>query len=642
MTSKIRILSEHTINKIAAGEVIENPASVVKELVENSIDSGASEICVEIKGGGRQLIRVSDNGSGMGSDDALLCLERHATSKIREVEDIYSIHTMGFRGEAVPSIASISKFTILTSLSGAEEGTMVMVEGGNILQTCPVARHPGTTIEVKSLFFNIPVRKKFQKSPMHDSNEIFKLFSNIALGNPHIKFQLISNQETLLLTPSYPQNSSLQEKLQQRIASVLGDDFLSGLCPIEGMENDFKLAGFIGLPSFTRHNRTGQHLFINQRAVLSPLVSFAVRDGYGTALMTNRHPVYVLHLTLPGGLIDVNVHPQKREVRLRQEQAIRDMIIRSVEQALRQTGSFSLDGLAGYPENMAENSAPSYTSLAPTFCTPSPSTSYWIEKPQPDASFEMPPQVPFPEKKPLSESLEPTFFTKNSEYLPLFNSKEVSAKMAVAESPVFFSAQPLHVTVLTTLKQYILLDGMGLCGKEGLCLVDQRAAHARVIYEKLLNYAQTDKDGTLEHFEAQNLLIPYTFETTPIEARVLVEQIDYLNRIGIGIHQSAPNAFSIDAIPQIFGNSDLSQLISNIVQSMRETGDQSGFKKEREKQIALAASRAAISQNKRLSIEEAQALINQLIRCQTPSQSPLGRPTWIQIGYEELSKRFQG
>ena len=342
MPSKIRVLTENTINKIAAGEVIENPSSVVKELIENSLDAGASDICVEITGGGRQLIRVTDNGYGMNSDDAVLCLERHATSKIREVEDINDITTMGFRGEAIPSIAAISKFTLLTCPapeSGSDpKASMVIVDGGQLVKCCSAERSQGTTIEVKSLFFNVPVRRKFQKSPANDANEILKVMSILSLGNPNIKFKLISHHETLLVAP-VSRAESFFDIMRERIALTLGNEFGGAMLPLEVESDDCSIRGFIGKPHYNRHNRTGQYLFINQRPVFSPLISSLIREGYGTTLGTHRHPVFVLHLTLPGSLIDVNVHPQKREVRLRQEEIIRRVVLQGVERALQQMPS---------------------------------------------------------------------------------------------------------------------------------------------------------------------------------------------------------------------------------------------------------------------------------------------------------------
>ena len=230
-SSKIRVLDEHTINKMAAGEVIESPASVVKELVENSLDAQATDICVEIKSGGRQLIRVTDNGCGMNPDDALLCLERHATSKIKEVEDIQSIFTMGFRGEAIPSIASISKFILLTCAQEGK-GTLLIVEGGKIIQCGEAVRSQGTTIEVKSLFFNVPVRKKFQKSPAYDANEILKIITILSLGHPHVKFQMIDNEKSVLQT-GMPIETDFKEQMKDRIATVLGAEFIKACSPLD-------------------------------------------------------------------------------------------------------------------------------------------------------------------------------------------------------------------------------------------------------------------------------------------------------------------------------------------------------------------------------------------------------------------------
>ena len=338
---RIRVLSDQTINKIAAGEVIENPASVVKELVENSLDAGATTICVEIQEGGRQLIRISDDGSGMSHDDALLCLERHATSKISEVEDIEALVTMGFRGEAIPSIAAISKFTLLTASRSAQEGnaadkgTLITVEGGRLISSSPAARSPGTTIEVKSLFFNVPVRRKFQKSPSFDAQEILKMLGFLALAYPTVQFELISDQKTVLKTPSLSSNLSFIDLLNKRLESVLGKEYAAGLIPLTFQHDFCELIGYIGSPTSHKPNRSGQHLFINQRLVVSPLISSAIREGYDTMLPTNRYPTFVLHLRLKGNLLDVNVHPQKKEVRLRQEAQLKETIIHAVQSALR-------------------------------------------------------------------------------------------------------------------------------------------------------------------------------------------------------------------------------------------------------------------------------------------------------------------
>ena len=561
MPSKIRVLDEITINKIAAGEVIQNPASVVKELVENTIDAGSTDICVEIKGGGRQLIRVTDNGCGMNQDDALLCLERHATSKIREIDDIHALVTMGFRGEAVPSIASISKFTLLTCHE--TKGTLIIVDGGKIIKCSEAARDPGTTIEVKSLFFNVPVRKKFQRSPTYDANEILKVITIQALGHPEIKFQLISNQQSILLTRS-------QEKLGERISSVLGSDYS---CQVDFKKGDFHIQGYIGLPDNTRHNRTGQFLFINKRAVFSPLINFAIKDGYGTSLPTNRHPVYVLHLTMPGSLVDVNVHPQKREVRLRQEQMLKETIFQAVDQALQQVGvSFSFE-------------KPDVTLLPMETAAPP------FELPK----FEPPPVEKYPQ----------TF-----------------------EQPQFFSEeiQPYIPRVIATLPRFLLLED-----EKGLQLVDQKAARSRIIYEKVLRC----------DLPVQTLLIPHTFEVSSIETARLKDYLDDLNRMGIQIEEFGPNTFVIHALPQFFDQADIKSLVMEIVNSLHEFQDEKVLEKEKEKWLALSASRATLGPNKKLSLGEAQSLVAQLMQCEKPSLCPKGKPTMKLITSEEMTKLFE-
>lgn len=616
MPSKIRVLDEHTINKIAAGEVIENPASVVKELVENSMDAGATEICVEIKGGGRQLIRITDNGSGMNSDDALLCFERHATSKIKELEDIHSIFTMGFRGEAVPSIASISKFTLMTcpKLEGNVEvnGTMVIVDGGKIVQCCPISRAPGTTIEVKSLFFNVPVRKKFQKSPTYDANEILKVLNCMALGNPTIKFELISDQKTYLKTLP-EQVIDFQNTLKHRVNEILGNEYSSLTFPVEIKQGDYSLQGLVGAPEYTRPNRTGQFLFINRRAVVSPLVSFAIRDGFGSSLPSNRHPVFVLHLTMPGTLVDVNVHPQKREVRLRHELVLKEMLMKAVRNGLQCSGPTLLTSqLNDFPP-------PSLESFdSPQLFTNKFNSSFF------DTSFSHEPTI-------LPQRPERTMFSENPPLPPTATSM-VTPNLFPQPHP-----SKLPPRVLSTIKNYIITEPFANKNEEpaedGFCVVDQRAAHSRIIFERLL---QKKNPVSL-----QTLLIPFTFECTPMESRILLDQLEQLQCLGLHLRQSGPNSFLIETIPVIFGNTDMQTFISEMISSISENGYHKVVKAEQERQIALAASRAAVSQKRRLTIEEAQSLINQLMQCENHFQCPQGKPALIFINSAEMSKRFQ-
>jgi DNA mismatch repair protein MutL len=574
MTAAIRLLDEQTINQIAAGEVIENPSSVVKELVENSLDAGADAITVEIRSGGRQLIRITDNGIGMTGEDAKLCLERHATSKIREIDDIHALHTMGFRGEALPSIASISKMTIVTRHREEEKGSLVQIEGGRIVQHSPAERDSGTTIEVCSLFYNVPVRKKFQRSPANDANEVHKAICSLALANPSIKFTLISQGKSLLKT-TVSNEKSFQGQLKERITEVLGKEFVIGLCPLEMRHGETVLQGFIGLPPFNRHNRTGQHLLINGRVVFSPLISYAVKEGYGTAINANRHPVFVLHLTLPGDEVDVNVHPQKKEVRLRHSLPLKDLIINAVEKSLSQ-------------EELEETTTPIGFSSRPSF------------------SYD-----PQPEK-----------FIPSIDWM-LKETPSINEKM---ETATLFKPEPVKETakVIATIPGYLLMQS----GDGTFKWMNQRAAHARILFELL----------DTQHLPAlpiQQLLIPLTIDLPPTEAAAIQTQLDVLEKWGLGIREFGPHSFSIDAIPQLWEENEIERLLHEIAE---ETGSLS---RPDNKKLIQRVVRSALSTRKRLSHNEAQNLINQLVKCRSPDFCPFGKPTMVEIKQEEIAKLFE-
>lgn len=597
MPCKIRVLDEHTINKIAAGEVIENPASVVKELVENAIDAGASEICVEIRGGGRQLIRITDNGCGMNPDDALLCLERHATSKIKQVEDIAAIGTMGFRGEAIPSIAAISKFTIMTSSKEGPEGqgTMVVVEGGKIIKCTPIVRSAGTTIEVKTLFFNVPVRRKFQKSPAYDQNEIEKVLNNIALGYPEIQFQLIGEQKTLLKTPQVD-DKTFEGIFRQRVKDILGHDFCSESVYVQSEKKEFTVKGFIGVPSAHRHNRSGQYLFVNQRAISSPLISYAIREGYGHVLPAQRHPIFALHLSLAGDLVDVNVHPQKKEVRFRREQELKESLIQVVREAVQK-------GFSDVALQETKWMVPLPWERAESFCPPMPDldvSTLSVPEVVPPAKIELKQE---PEKKEVR-----------------FQENLVLEKKSLPR-------------ILGVIKGYILIESLPNRSSTGVCLVDQRAAHARVLFEQILK-------GT-DQAAQQALLVPYSFQTSQTQEKALLENLESLHQLGISIRQSGPKAFLLDAIAPAFEKIDLTTFIQELLTNLADEVELSAIKQEKIKKVAMMASRVSINKNATLSFLEAEKLFQQLMECQMPYQCPSGHPTMANITDDELSRRFK-
>jgi DNA mismatch repair protein MutL len=580
MTKRIRVLDDATINKIAAGEVIENPSSVVKELVENALDAGAHDIHIEIQCGGRQLIRVVDNGCGMARDDALLSLERYATSKIRQVEDLTDLLTMGFRGEALPSIAAISKLTLLTSIPGASEGTLILAEGGRLLRCCGAAREPGTTVEIKALFFNVPVRQKFQRSPAYDTTAIQKVVALQSLSHPEVRFTLISDQKSLLIAPAATSAGAL-DRLRQRVGAVLGADFVDSAMPFEVATDELKVCGLLSLPTTHRPNRGGQYLMINQRAVTSMLVSMAIRDGYGTALPVQRYPAFVLNLTVPGDLLDVNVHPQKSEVRLRNEQALRDFLRTGVSRALQREGppAFSIN-VGSMPLFVGESTLPP---------------------------------------------------------LPWELSVPSSAKEVAPEARLV----PKNSTpqVLVTLPGYVLLDPKTTqhleADKPGLWILDQRTAHHRILYERLVVQEQS------RLVEIEQLFIPMTLPLNDIERNAALEALPELQRLGFQIEPFGPSSLCLRAIPCEFRGIELKDLVLQLVQELRDYQSQGLIHAERCKNLAWKASQAALTRQRQLSLGEASQLVTELFRCENPYQCPHGHVTLTCLHSQRFAKLFQ-
>ncbi|WP_052354878.1 DNA mismatch repair endonuclease MutL [Candidatus Protochlamydia sp. R18] len=635
---KIHVLTEQTINQIAAGEVIENPASVVKELVENSMDAGATEICVEIQGGGRQLIRISDNGCGMSEDDALLCLERHATSKIKNVDDIENILTMGFRGEAIPSIASISKFSLLTtpqsgvsSIDKLMQGSLTIVEGGRIQSHGKATRSPGTTIEVKSLFFNVPVRRKFQRSPNYDTQEIVKILTNLSLAYPNIAFELISDQKSILKMPLISIDINHQQQLLKKIETLLGKEFSHSLCPLTFSSPPYEIEGYIGLPSIHKPNRTSQYLFINRRAVYSPLIGVAIREGYGTMLGTNRYPVFILHLRLPGSLFDVNVHPQKKEVRLRQEQKLKETLINAVQKALRQENPHQAFSEMA---NQVQNETCVYPWSAPSFQTP-----FQVK----EESWEFKPNHKF--STPIDEN--PTFI-KNIENLELknetFNPSSFiqTRSLPAKEEPTFFiSHQQKAPKVLQTLTGYCLLDACQV--KEtfssnqelnGLLLLDQKQAYSRIKYEKLL-FNLKGKQAI------QQLIVPLTFQFSIPETTLLKAHLESLNQLGFSMREFGNQTFVLDAFPSIIPEQEIETYLLEMIQDLSTLQQSQQLQIKITEKLALTASRSSFSKNIQLSIDEGQGLVDQLFMCDMPYLSPSGSPIFAYFKLQELADLFR-
>lgn len=598
MTKQIRVLDEQTINKIAAGEVIENPASVVKELIENALDAGARDIHIDIQCGGRQLIRVTDDGCGMSRDDALLCLERYATSKIRQMDDLNALLTMGFRGEALPSIAAISKLTLLTAVAGAQEGTLVLVEGGRIVRCCGAAREAGTTLEVKALFFNVPVRQKFQKSPAFDTAAIQKVVSLQALSHPQVRFTLISDQQSLLVAPTTTSPQQL-DQLRERTSVVLGREFVDTAVPIQASADGCNVYGLLGLPTSHRPNRAGQYLMINHRVVMSPLVAMAVRDGYGTALPTQRYPTFVLNLTLPGDLLDVNVHPQKSEVRLRHESSLRDLLRRAVSSALQSDTPCSV---------------PASRPLEP------PSTRASALPPLPwDATPPITMSSPLPESRPAPFG-------------------QVSGHQHIQNEEVFRQSQ--IPKVLLTLPGYVLLDPHSTrhldpngTDEPGLWILDQRAAHHRILFDRLA--AQQPKGVEMEQF-----LIPIPLALNRLECDLMAQAMPELLSLGFQVEPFGPSSFCLRAIPCEFSGMDVGSLIVELVQEVCDPHTPSRVQAERRRRLAQRASQAALTRQQQLPLSSASRLLVDLFRCEQPFRCPNGHATLTRLDSQRFATLF--
>ncbi len=596
MTSRIKVLSEETINQIAAGEVIENPASVVKELVENSLDAKAQHISVEVLSGGFQLIRISDDGIGMSQDDAVLSLERHATSKVRKIEDLLSIYSMGFRGEALASIAAISKLTLITceKETSNHQGVKVVCEGGKIRSVGVFSRQAGTTLEVASLFYTVPARKKFQKSPPQALAEIHKTMLFLALARPDVGFILKSHDDILLEASS--------GCLEKRIQEVLGQDYFKSVIPIFYEESWIKIEGFIGKPSMARSNKSGQYLFINHRAVVSSGVSFAVSDGYSTMLEARKHPIFVLHLTLNPELLDVNVHPQKKEVRFKDESSMKIAIRKAVNLALQGGEKQSSPVKSSFFEELAP------ISIGNLF-----------------ADFE--------EKKSSKEKTLCSFKAK----VPI---KEVSVQQDLLPLASLTLPKIDDLEIIGIHGSYLLIEG-SLAHKifqlpsvkapyEGLLIVDLKACQSRIYFDKAVTRVQ-------ESVEMQALLFPITVHVNSAEAYLFEAALPLIYHLGIQMRLFGENTFIIEACIQGLKEEKLKQLLYECLDEMR-LGEISEI--ERKKRLAIKIARNIGMGKVRYNLAESKVILSELLKTEHPYFCPAGKKTIGYMSVEQYDRFF--
>ncbi|MBW1678760.1 MAG: DNA mismatch repair endonuclease MutL [Deltaproteobacteria bacterium] len=595
---KIKILPEKVVNKIAAGEVIERPASVLKELIENSLDAQAQNISVIIKHGGRELIRVTDNGEGMGREDAEHSLKRHATSKIEVLEDIFQIRSFGFRGEALPSIAACSRLTLLTRESGAELGTEIKVAGGSIESTREAGTAKGTTVEVADLFFNTPARRKFLRTERAEFIAIVESLTTFSLGNPTVDFRLVKDNK---LSIDYPSCVSLRE----RIAQIHDKDVVQALIPIKDNTSEINISGFITSPEVTRVNRTGQYFYINNRPIKSPALSFALHQGFEETLPANRHPMAFLFFSIESSRVDVNVHPNKREVRLTNEREVQKLLMETIRVTLHTKRRFPKVHLLNSrkkEEGLDQDSGGRVSG----FTYPESNGSLALSR-----IHETPPEFSCPEK-----------------------SKEaVTFNLPAAEQPLRFEEKgedKISKILGQFQSTYIIAENDGK-----LLVIDQHAAHERIMYEKILDTLMNAQSP------AQLQLIPITFSLDYREQEILEEYLPILEQIGFGINNLGRNTYCLDATPTFLDSEDSKQLLLDFIHDAMEGHPPRSFE---DKKKALAASIAckskSVKASSRLLPEKMEHLVKSLFQAKQPFTCPHGRPTCITLTNEDLGKHF--
>ena len=615
-------MSEVVASQVAAGEVVERPASIVKELVENSLDAGAGAIEIVIARGGIALVRVVDDGHGMDRDDALLCLERHATSKIRTGADLAAIATLGFRGEAMPSIASVSRFRLATREPGALAGTEILVNGGKIETVRDCGDAPGTSVEARSVFFNLPARRKFLRAEATEAAHVEAQLHLLAIAHPGVRFTFVRDGRTVFQLPAV-------RRLLDRIRDLCGGDAAEELTPVEtgpkAGGSGLKISGFIGKAGVSRANRSSQRVFINGRAVENGVVNQALREGYHTALMKGRYPVAYLFLEMDPAAVDVNVHPAKREVRFREPGSVREALVAVVRRTLeagRADWSRSFHQPTLPEQVLPVRQAPRATvedrppNLPPPASTPDfAAPGFGIRR----EVLNIPPPVKVP---PLRGSEAPV--------VAAVAPAEPSPKKA--EVP----AQPKRVgsaesfKILGVLgKLYVLMENAG-----GLVLVDQHAAHERILFEELRRRLEA------QEIISQKLLLPLTLQLSPKDADWLRQNLEGLQKMGIGLEDFGAGSFKLDALPPFLQVNEPLALVREIIDALQAAGTGASRLRLGEEMIAKTVCRHAVKANDVLRERELVKLLEDLLACDLPYCCPHGRPTMIQMSYGELERKF--
>lgn len=621
----IHILDEVTASQIAAGEVVERPVNAVKELVENAIDAGAREIEVEIADGGLSYIRVTDDGCGMSPEDARLSIVRHATSKIQSVENIYHIASLGFRGEALASIASVSKMTVTTRTAGTEEGTVVRVEGGEVTDVSPAGAPVGTTVEAASLFYNVPARKKFMKSERTESSRINQMIGKMAMANPSVAMRLINNGRTVIETPG-------NGRLLDAVSALYGVETAGEMLEVREEAEDILLEGLISKPSLLKSSRQQQTILVNRRVVENGMVSKAVDNAYHSLLPRNGYPILVLHLHVPPESVDVNVHPQKREIKFEDEQQVFRLVYHA---ALRTLTARHAPEQVAAAMIKAEGKEILPDQTADTVRTD------WEESKAGSSFREMPaaygtghtseegilPSYPQAARARREEACQPV---RREE---IISEKSVFGRRMEPEiqpDPLFAAEEKPAEEPVIPLGQIARCFIVCQHGDD-LFLIDQHAAHERVRYDRLAERS--------EGIPVQEILVPYLIHAEEADVALLLEKEKELEKLGIVFEQAGPDVVRITGAPEDLSESDMERVIRDVLIAFHER-DIPSPETLRHRMMAYAACRGAVKKGDLLNIRQMRELIHDLFETARPFVCPHGRPTIVRFTPDELGRLF--
>jgi len=596
--SRIQVLSTHLANQIAAGEVVERPASVVKELVENSLDAHASSIDIDIEQGGLRLIRVRDNGDGIYQQDLPLALQRHATSKITSVDDLHQVKSLGFRGEALPSIASIARVEMRSRLHNNSQAWQVVCDGTDqISATTPVAHPEGTSIEVRDLFFNTPGRRKFLKTEKTELMHIDNVVKRIALSHFDVELSLTHNRSTLYKFAVARNN----EQQLKRIATICGNAFVEHATQLEFASAGLRLWGWIASPTFSRSQPDMQYFYVNGRPIKDKVVSHAVRQAYQDVLFHGRHPVYVLYLTIDPKLVDVNVHPTKHEVRFRDSRAVHDFIYRVLHDAIARSGPGQLQN---------ETETQMLESVQPGNMSPGLgdiSDAFVMAKPQYSQQ-----SIPFKVKEQLES------------YSAIY--RQPAELVSSDEAP---DMPPLGFAIAQLQGVYILAEN-----RHGLVIVDMHAAHERITYERL---KQSYDEQSLR---SQPLLVPLSIAVSENETKLVEQHQEIFSALGFVIEPLGKTTLVIRQVPSVLRDANVEALVRDVLADVVVHGDSQRIRNQINELMSTMACHGSIRANRKLTIPEMNALLRDMERTERSGQCNHGRPTWVQWDMNQLDKMF--